>query len=173
MSSVTRYNYVHTLRRVAGILDPTRDLSWLSEIERDLAILRRPKDKRNRIVPSGQLLRAGFELMKQHRQSSTPMSAIRYRNGLMVALLSICPIRLGSFADLNIGRQFRRIGSDWWILLDAESTKTRRADERLLPECLNEPITRYVEGFRPILKPGTTACGLASRAALSAMMPSR
>ena len=42
----------------------------------------------------------------------------------MIALLSLCPIRLRNFAELRIGRQIRRIGDTWWIILEAAETKS-------------------------------------------------
>jgi hypothetical protein len=39
------------------------------------------------------------------------------RNGLMIALLALCPIRIKNFADLEIGRTFKQIQGSWWIAL--------------------------------------------------------
>ena len=72
------------------------------------------------------------------------------RNGLMIALLARCPIRLGNFAGLRIGRQIRRIGDIWWIVLEAAETKSGRPDERPVPEILTPHIDRWLEFWRPL-----------------------
>ena len=68
----------------------------------------------------------------------------------MIALLALCPIRLGNFAELRIGRQIRRIGDTWWIILEAAETKSGRPDERPIPEILTSHIDRWLERWRPI-----------------------
>ena len=54
-----------------------------------------------------------------------------YRNGLMIALLAYCPIRLKNFATLEIGRSFVNVDGTWWIVLTAAETKEKREDERI------------------------------------------
>ena len=79
-----------------------------------------------------------------------------FRNGLMVALLAYCPIRLKNFAALEIGRSFVNVDGVWWIVLTAAETKEKREDERPVPEELTASIERYLEVYRPILAGGKT-----------------
>src|SRR5262245_42230969 len=73
----------------------------------------------------------------------------------MVALLALCPIRLRNFAELRIGRQIRRIGDTWWIILEAAETKSGRPDERPVLELLTASIDRWLERWHPLfLEPG-------------------
>jgi hypothetical protein len=65
------------------------------------------------------------------------------RNGFMIALLALCPIRLKNFAALEIGRTFTKVDRRWWITLPGAVTKSRRPDERPVPELLN-PLDRPV-----------------------------
>ena len=98
------------------ILAPRRDLAWLSEIEADLRYEARPRPKYHRIVSSDRLLALGLELIRRGETSShlTDLARARLaRDGLMIALLALCPIRLRNFAELCIGRQMRRIGNTW------------------------------------------------------------
>ena len=74
-----------------------------------------------------------------------------FRNGLMVALLAYCPIRLKNFAALEIGRSFVNVDGTWWIVLTAAETKEKREDERPVPEELTNSIERYLQIYRPIL----------------------
>ena len=77
--------------------------------------------------------------------------ACQVRNGLMVALLALCPIRRKNFAALEIGRSFVEIRGTWWIVLSASETKERRADERPVTELLTPVIDSYLGRYRPVL----------------------
>jgi integrase len=74
-----------------------------------------------------------------------------FRDGLIVALLACCPIRLKNYTALEIGRSFVQIKNVWWIVLPASETKERRPDERPTPAFLNEHINRYLHVYRPTL----------------------
>src|SRR5262249_9592319 len=73
-------------------------------------------------------------------------------NGLMIALLAFCPIRVKNFAALEIGTTFQEVQGCWWITLPASTTKPgRRPDERRVPELLNDSIDTYLNQCRPVL----------------------
>jgi integrase len=74
-----------------------------------------------------------------------------FRDGLMVALLACCPIRLKNYINLEIGRSFIQIKNVWWIVLPASETKERRPDERPTPAFLNEHINQYLRVYRPTM----------------------
>ena len=158
VGSVTRASYVGKIRRIATILAPRRDLAWLSEIEADLHYEARPRPKYHRIVSSDRLLTLGLELIRRGETSShlTDLARARLvRDGLMIALLALCPIRLRNFAELCIGRQIRRIGETWWIILEAAETKSGRPDERPVPAILTAHIDHWLEHWRLLfLEPG-------------------
>jgi integrase len=139
---------------MAQLLDPGRDFSWLSEIEKDLALVMQPRSKFHRLVFSYVLLEAGMTLMAEagaaaHR--SALARARQFRNGLMVALLALHQIRLKNFAALEIGRNFKKINDTWWIVLSATETKEKQADERAVDPCLTTWIDRYLNIHRPVL----------------------
>ena len=56
--SVTMWNCIYKLRRAAELLAPTADLSWLAEIEKDLALVMEPRSKFDRLVLTGRLVEA-------------------------------------------------------------------------------------------------------------------
>ena len=70
----------------------------------------------------------------------------------MIALLSLCPIRLRNLAELRLGRQLRRIGDCWWIILEAAETKSGRPDERPVPEVLTGSIDRWLRNWRTLFR---------------------
>ena len=125
----------------------------LQKDENDLALLAEPEDKTDRLVLADRLLEAGLTLIEEaERFASTPTQRARgFRNGLMIALLALHPLRIKNFATLRIGQSIRKIGGHWWLIIEFKQTKTRRRDERRVPEFMTEIIERYVDRYRPIL----------------------
>ena len=162
VSSVTVYGAIQKLRRFTQLVAPNRDLDWLIDIERQLFSEMRPQSKWGRVVFTDILEDVGLKLMADAEISKRPkLSRARmFRNGLMIALLARCPIRLKNFAALEIGRSFVNVDGTWWIVLSAAETKENREDERPAPEELTDPIKRYLEIYRPILARGNTSNAL-------------
>jgi integrase len=151
---VTQAQSVYKLRRMAEILAPDRDVSWLREIEKDLALVAHPQDRFGRIVTTEMLVEAGLTLVREaelaeHRRRL--WRATQLRNGLMIALLALCPIRAKNFASLHLSTSFTREGEGWRISLKARETKSGRPDERRVPFDLNRAIALYLTWSRPVL----------------------
>jgi hypothetical protein len=151
--SVTIWNCIYKLRRAAELLAPTADFSWLAEIEKDIALEMEPRSKLDRLVLTGRLVEAGLTLVVEAQEfATTDLARARgARNGLMIALLALCPIRLKNFAALEIGQTFKEIHGSWWIALPSIATKSRRPDERRVPALLNRYIKVYLNQSRPVL----------------------
>jgi hypothetical protein len=82
----------------------------------------RPRSKSNRWVLTEVLVEAGLTLIAEAENSRklTKLGQSRQvRNGLMVAMLAMHPIRLKNFAALEIGRSLVEIKGSWWIALSA------------------------------------------------------
>ena len=151
--SVTVWNCIYKLRRAAELLAPVSDYSWLAEIEKDLALVMVPKSKFDRLVFTQRLVEAGLTLVAEAQEyaNNDLDRAKGVRNGLMIALLALCPIRPKNFASLEIGQTFKEVHGSWWIALPRSSTKCHRPDERRVPEFLNPVIDVYLNQARPIL----------------------
>src|SRR6516162_2340881 len=165
--SVTIWNCIYKLRRAAELLAPTADCSWLAEIEKDIALMMEPQSKFDRLVFTGRLVEAGLTLVAEAQgfASSELIRARGVRNGLMIALLALCPIRIKNFSALEIGHTFKQVHGSWWVALPSISTKSRRPDERRVPELLNPSINMYLNQSRPLLigsKPSTNALWISS-----------
>ena len=53
--------------------------------------------------------------------------ALRYRDGLMIALLAHHPLRLDNLVGLRLDRELRRDGDSWWLEIEPTDSKNRRA----------------------------------------------
>jgi integrase len=168
VGSVTVQGSIYKLRWACALLDPARDLSWLADIEKDLALVMRPRSKADRWVLTEVLVEAGWTLIAEaenSRKMSKLGQARQARNGLMVAILAMHPIRLKNFAALEIGRNFVEIKGSWWIVLSASETKEDRPDERRIDDLLQPALDRYLKKHRTLLagaSPSDTALWLSS-----------
>ena len=147
VGSVTRAILFGRIRRIAELLHPGGDYRWLRELASELKLNACPRPKQHRIVDSRRLLVLGLALID--RAESIPRMtnlgrARLFRDGLMIALLSLCPIRLANFSSLRIGNQIRRIDGGWWIELGATETKGGRPDERPVADLLTPHLDRWV-----------------------------
>jgi len=151
--SFTAWNAIYKLRRAAELMNPEGDFCWLREIENDLALLAEPKSKLDRLVLAERLVEAGLALVAEARKSAKSVfeQAKDVRNGLLIALLAACPIRIKNFAELEIGRTLKQVDGCWWITLPASSTKSHRIDERRFPNYLSKIIEFYLTQARPHL----------------------
>ena len=128
MYSVSVHTYIYCLRRMANLLAPANDFFWLAEIEKDRALVMQPRSKFDRLVFTERLVEAGLTLCVEGMEFSSQLrGTVGMRNGLMVALLALCPIRPKNFAALEIGTTFKAIHGRWWI--DLPSITRKIADQ--------------------------------------------
>jgi site-specific recombinase XerC len=105
------------------------------------------------MVAATDLLALGIRLMDTwERPSQKSYKATRYRNGLLVALLIACPIRLKNLAGLVIGRHLSFDGSACRLELTAAETKTGRPYHAAVPAELTPYIDRWLQVHRPTLQ---------------------
>jgi site-specific recombinase XerD len=151
--SVTVWNSVYKLRRAAQLIAPDRVFGWLVEMERDIALTMVPRSKNDRLVLTERLVEAGFLLIREaHTFAKTPFArATGIRDGLLITLLALHPIRIKNFAPLAIGSSFLKIDGRWWISISAAETKTHNVDQRQVPEFMTSLVDEYVHKYRKVL----------------------
>ena len=151
--SVTVWNSVYKLRRAAQLLAPTVDVGWLTEIEKDIALEVVSRSKADRLVLTERLVEAGLTLIGEAQMfGKTRLGrAVGVRNGLLIALLALHPIRIKNFAALTIADTFTNVDGRWWLHIPSDDTKSHRMDERQVPEFMTDLVNTYVETLRPAL----------------------
>ena len=85
---------------------------------------------------------------------------LQYRDGLIIALLSLWPIRRRSIAALTVDRHLVFDDAGVTVVLDAADTKGRRDESCRLPSELVPYLRRYVDEIRPHLLHGRIHPGL-------------
>ncbi|MFO1039755.1 MAG: hypothetical protein U1E45_23175 [Geminicoccaceae bacterium] len=153
-STMTRLCRVADLRLFATAVLPTGRWDWLRRMEAAARQRVTPdSERRMRLQPAGELVQLGERLMADAklRQPIRGRALTLYRDGLMIALLAMAPLRLKNFTALELGRTLIRRGSLWWITIPGGETKTGRPYERPFPERLLAPLSYYLDQVRPIL----------------------
>jgi len=152
---VTVHGYVLHLERALVVMAPDEDWRWLARLAASLKARARPsRNKRRKVVPAEQLADLGVRLMNSalDLESLTPVRrAVRFRDGLMIALLIARPLRLRSFTGLTVGQHIVPADGGYQILLAPEDTKNGRPYEAPVPEWLVPYMDIYLEQMRPIL----------------------
>jgi integrase len=151
--SVTVWNSVYKLRRAAQLIAPDADFCWLTEIEKDVALVMMPRSKADRLVLTERLVEAGLTLIREAEMfGKTELArAVGVRNGLLIVLLALHPIRIKNFAALTIADTFININDRWWLHIPSEDTKSHRVDERQVPEFVTDTVNSYVKTHRAVL----------------------
>ncbi|MEJ0096246.1 MAG: tyrosine-type recombinase/integrase [Methylocella sp.] len=152
-SATTLFMTIHKLKQIAGHLAPSSNFKWLSNVADDLKAEDGPV-KRPPVVDASELLTAGLTLVEEYSPCDQPMdlaTARNIRNGLMIALLASCPIRVKNLGGLTLGRSFHFSDSCWWIDLPGSETKSGRPDMRMLPGFFTAALERYLLEARPFL----------------------
>jgi integrase len=154
MSATSIAMTVTELYIAARLIAPERDWNWLKALKQRLHARAEPLDRFQRLVPAHQTLDLGITLMEtaDHLPASGTLEReIQFRDGLIVAILSLWPIRRRSLAALTLDCHVRRVGDQIELLLFPEDTKAKRADSWPMPELLLPFMIRYLDRVRPRL----------------------
>jgi integrase len=178
VASCTRLMHAESLLTVMTGAAPAADWGWL---RRAVARLRHDAEpgnrKAGRVRSSALLVSLGLRLMAEVEaaDTATPTAvtvttatgaavrtttsgraalwrAVRYRDGLMIALLALRPLRLRNLVGLELGRTLcAGKDSEYGIVFGASETKTGKPIEIGWPADLEPQLRRYLDRYRPRL----------------------
>jgi integrase len=160
----TRVMRAADLSVIARAMDPDGDWHFLQKAVRALAARAVPsRNKEPRIRSSATLVELGFALMRKaaalpgHRPAR---AATLHRDGLMIALLALRPMRLRNLTGLELGRTLHKDPAGWRITIPADETKTHRGVDVGWPPNLEDALETYLVHHRPVLLHGKLAAAL-------------
>jgi integrase/recombinase XerD len=137
----------------ARAMIPGQEWTWLRNVKARLYSAAGRKSPAGPVITSVQLVDLGEQLMNESKIiPGTPVKmadAIRYRDGLMIAVLGFIPARHKNFAAIQIGRDLVREGENWFIAIPPEDTKTKIPLDFEVPELLQPHLERYIDHVRP------------------------
>jgi hypothetical protein len=155
--TVTVASYLGQLHMMVSAVWPDRDWLWLCAMQARRHRMAEPvRNKAARIVPQQELLALGCELMVRARAMAMPNDmrarpnhpAILHRDGLMVALLAMRPLRQSNFLGLQLHRQLRGEGKGWVMTLTGDETKSHDRLDMAVPVILLPELQRYLDLYR-------------------------
>lgn len=143
------------LKRVLDVIAPEADWSWLGLVCTDLKQIAKPTRNRfEHMVTPRQLFDLGLSMMDEAAQDDRrhPMRvAIRARDGLMIAMLICCPLRIANLLQIEIGTHLLRDGDRYRLHFKKHETKTGAELDSDLPPGLSRYIDQYLRHYRPSL----------------------
>ena len=146
---------LHHLRLALKYICPNADWSWLLTITKRLSAQAPRNPKRRHLVTSEQLYAIGVKLMDQvvTDGNNTPRvaksQAQAYRDGLIIALPALIPMRRRTLAALRIGKHLVKSGDLWSLDIPTEDVKTKSSLEYPLSQDMSRRIDLYLVQFRP------------------------
>jgi integrase/recombinase XerD len=142
------------LRHALIYICPESDWSWLATIATRIGSNAKSRPPKHHLVTSETLYALGLKLMDQTEASVenaariSKVDAMKYRDGLLIALVAEIPMRRRTVAALRIGEQLVKSGDLWELVIPAQDTKTRRALDFSISTELSRRIDRYLYQFR-------------------------
>ena len=129
LAPMSRLMYVSGMLRVLGAAAPEND--WLAQRQLEAHLKRlagrgSPERKYGRILATSVLLKAGMRLAGPVADEATTEleAAKRRRNGTMVAMLALLPMRRRAFAGLRLSHSIYVTETEIFVTLREEMTKT-------------------------------------------------
>lgn len=156
----TRLSMLVGLKVMMQAMAPERSWRWLQDVCNRVQRGTQPvTDKKSRMRPSQTIYAAGLNVLEVLPASSLDLNhAIAYRDALMMALLSVRPLRKGDFAGLTVGRQITRIDDRW--LISVVASKTGQPIEFFVPDSLVPWLERYLREVRTLFPGAATSQNL-------------
>jgi integrase/recombinase XerD len=146
---------VDALYKAARIMMPVVDLIWLKNMKARLHAAAPAAGATGPVITSVQLLELGLKLMDENLplpgEPIRMADAVRYRDGLIIALVAFDPIRRRNITAIKIGRELIREGDRWLLVFPRRETKTGLPIEFEVPESLDEYLQIYLTVIRPRL----------------------
>jgi len=138
---------LHCLRGALRLICPDVDWSWLLTLTKRIAASATRKPKKYNLVTSEHLYALGIGLMDRASAEAetakhiSKAQAMQYRDGLVIALPALIPLRRRTLVALRIGKHLVKNGDFWELVIPAADTKTRgRSTTRFQRNCVRVSI---------------------------------
>ncbi len=164
LAAMTVQGRIGQLGRAMRALAPEGDWTWLSRAADRLRAEAVPvREKRSRMQDIETIVGLGLNLMERAAAADDHFAVQRaalYRDGLMIALLALRPLRRRSFASISLGRHLTQRAGNWWLNFEAIDMKTKAPEEMLFPEDLTLALQIYLDVYRNVLLRGKPQRGV-------------
>jgi hypothetical protein len=138
----------------ARFIDGSKDWRWLLRAASRLQYRNIPEDRFPRLIPPRLTLDFGMRLMDEAARMPEVRDRVRemqFRDGLIITVLTLWPIRRRSLAALTIGRHLQLTATSATIFLFPEDMKSKVAESCVLHSDVVQYLHRYLREIRPRL----------------------
>jgi integrase len=145
------------LRGVLRLICPGVDWAWLRTLSKRIAAKAVRKPRKYHLVTSERLYALGIELMDRAIAKAEAAKGIckphafEYRDGLIIALLALVPLRSRTLVALRIDKHLVKTGNLWGLDIPAADTKTRRPLDYPISHELSTRIDLYLQQYRHLI----------------------
>jgi integrase/recombinase XerD len=142
------------LRGALKLICPGVDWSWLLIITKRIAAAAPRRHPKYHLVTSDRFYALGLELMDaavtdvDAAKHISKAHAFQYRDGLIIALRALIPLRSRTVVAMRIGSHLVKTGDLWGLDIPAADTKNKRPLDYSIPMELSARIDFYLERFR-------------------------
>ena len=98
--------------------------------------------------------------LNAHDKREARAIAELHRDGVIIALASLFPLRRRNLSALTIGNSLYQMDQLWAVRIAEAESKNGRVIDAVLPARISECITRHVDAFRPLFLGSTNHKGL-------------
>lgn len=139
--------------------EPDRSWRWLQDLCNRVQRTAEPTtDKRQRIRDSAKIFSAALaELQLAEADEPGLKDAIRYRDALMLALLTARPIRVKNMTSIKLNQHLVPAGDQWLLVFPTTETKNKEHLEYHWPVDLLDALEAYLNRYRPIFPDAVTS----------------
>jgi integrase/recombinase XerD len=143
---------MESLYGAARTMMPKTNWVWLRDMKTRLYSAAPRGNSVRPVITSVQLTDLGIALMEESKIAvDKPIKmgdAVRYRDGLIIALWGYVPLRHKNFAPIEIGRDLIKEDGNLSIVIPPEETKTKTYIGFAIPDELRERLSTYLNHVR-------------------------
>jgi integrase/recombinase XerD len=145
---------LNNLRFAYRLVCPDKDWSWLLTITKRLAATAPRKARKYHRVTSDELYLIGLKLIEEviavanSAGRVSKAQTLQYRDGLIITLLALIPLRRRTVAALRIGKHLVRSGGRWSLEIPEDDTKTEDSLDYAISKAVSMLIDEYLQRFR-------------------------
>ena len=154
LSLVTVADRLSRLIAVVSGICPDCDLTSARKIANRVKRIAKEQFKpKGFIVHANRMYDLGFDLLAGGRAAGaqTDAGSTLFVDGLVIAILTACPIRIGNLVELRLDHEVVCDSNRWRLLVSGRTTKTSKPEIRFAPDDLSSSIDEYVNIIRPRL----------------------
>jgi len=159
MRDISAWYSINDLSYLMPLLAPGQDWSWVRR-HPAMPTLREVRASRKLIDPPDPTLLFFRALEYCREAAATPLStttAVRFRNGLIVAFATWSALRRKNLAEMEIDHHLR-IGDDFMRMVFEKTVKNGAVIDSPVPEILRLYLDSYLRCHRPFLLKGNVDC---------------